>query len=168
MLASLGYEVTLAESCGELLDLSLAHPPHVVITDQEFLADHVRGLLPELRERLPGTPLVVLPQALVPSEPGPPDAAVSSMPEPELMVAIERVLGSIRGGPAHGQRPRPALDPFVGQSPAIRRLAEEALKALGSESPILIEGETGSGKGVLTKWLHRHGSRAHEEFIRRR
>ena len=34
-----------------------------------------------------------------------------------------------------------------------------------SDSPILIEGETGAGKGVLARWLHRNGPRADEPFV---
>src|SRR4029453_17094149 len=34
-----------------------------------------------------------------------------------------------------------------------------------SSSPILIEGETGSGKGVLARWLHRNGPRGDEPFV---
>ena len=52
------------------------------------------------------------------------------------------------------------IDPFLGTSVAIRQLAEDARKVLGSESPILIQGETGTGKGVLAKWLHDHSPRS--------
>jgi DNA-binding NtrC family response regulator len=60
---------------------------------------------------------------------------------------------------------RVAIDPFVGASPAIRRLADEATKLCSSESPILLMGETGTGKGVLARWLHDHGRRADEAFV---
>ena len=63
------------------------------------------------------------------------------------------------------QAPRHALDPFVGASPAIRSLAEDARRFVAAESPVLIRGETGTGKGVLAGWLHRNGPRADEAFV---
>src|SRR5206468_3680778 len=59
----------------------------------------------------------------------------------------------------------PTTEPFVGESPAIRRLSESAQQALRSESPVLIEGDTGSGKGVLAAWLHHNGRRADCAFV---
>jgi transcriptional regulator with PAS, ATPase and Fis domain len=60
---------------------------------------------------------------------------------------------------------REAPDPFIGASPAIQSLAEHAHKVLSSESPILLLGETGTGKGVLAKWIHQNGPRADEPFV---
>jgi DNA-binding NtrC family response regulator len=57
------------------------------------------------------------------------------------------------------------VDPFTGASAGIRALAEQARRVVGTSSPILIEGETGSGKGVLARWLHRNGPRAEEPFV---
>jgi transcriptional regulator with PAS, ATPase and Fis domain len=34
-----------------------------------------------------------------------------------------------------------------------------------TESPVLIQGETGTGKGVLARWLHENGPRAEEPFV---
>ena len=171
VLVSLGYEVTLAESATEVLHLARACTPQLVVTEPEFVAQGGEGLFSSWRERLPGTPIVVLPD--------PPPAALGgaceqaggtgdSLPASELLEAVGRVVGTFRasaGVPAGSERRRAPFDPFVGHSPSIRRLAEEAQKALGSESPILIEGETGSGKGVLAAWLHRHGPRAEEPFV---
>ncbi len=56
-------------------------------------------------------------------------------------------------------------NPFLGSSPAIRRLRETASRVLSSESPILLQGETGSGKGVLANWIHRNGPRSEELFL---
>lgn len=60
---------------------------------------------------------------------------------------------------------REKLDPFLGTSTAIRRLEELARRVVRSDSPILIQGETGSGKGVLAKWIHDNSSRAEEAFM---
>ena len=60
---------------------------------------------------------------------------------------------------------RERLDPFLGNSAAIRKLQELARRVVSSDSPILIQGETGSGKGVLAKWIHENSPRAEEVFM---
>ena len=60
---------------------------------------------------------------------------------------------------------RECVDPFLGTSAAIRRLQELARRVAHSESPILLQGETGSGKGVLANWIHCNGPRAEEPFL---
>jgi DNA-binding NtrC family response regulator len=54
--------------------------------------------------------------------------------------------------------------PFLGTSAAIRKLEQLANRLLTSESPILIQGATGSGKGVLASWIHSNGTRSKEGF----
>lgn len=66
---------------------------------------------------------------------------------------------------AEDRKSRRDIDPFLGDSAAIRQLREEAMRALATESPVLIQGETGSGKGVLARWLHAHGQRQDEPFV---
>jgi DNA-binding NtrC family response regulator len=88
---------------------------------------------------------------------------------PALLVILQRLIESQRdhqkqlAGKARATRM--PVDPFVGTSPAIRALAEQARKVVPSPSPILILGETGAGKGVLAHWLHANGARAEETFV---
>jgi DNA-binding NtrC family response regulator len=56
-------------------------------------------------------------------------------------------------------------DPFLGKSARIQKLAEVAHKVLNTNSPVLIQGATGSGKGVLARWLHQNGPRAEWPFV---
>jgi DNA-binding NtrC family response regulator len=56
-------------------------------------------------------------------------------------------------------------DPFLGKSAGIQKLAEVAHKVLNTNSPVLIQGATGSGKGVLARWLHQNGPRAEWPFV---
>lgn len=41
----------------------------------------------------------------------------------------------------------------------------QAQRAVHSRSTILLQGETGTGKGLLADWLHRNGPRAEEAFV---
>lgn len=61
--------------------------------------------------------------------------------------------------------PRYDKNPFQGTSEAIGRLEQEIRRFVHSERPILIQGETGTGKGVLAEWIHRHGPRAEETLV---
>lgn len=48
---------------------------------------------------------------------------------------------------------------FIVSSPAIARALELALKAAPSQEPVLIYGETGTGKGMLAEWIHQRSQR---------
>lgn len=61
--------------------------------------------------------------------------------------------------------PRYDKNPFQGTSAVIRRLEEEVHKLVRTERPILIQGETGTGKGVLAEWIHKRGRRAEETLV---
>jgi DNA-binding NtrC family response regulator len=60
---------------------------------------------------------------------------------------------------------RESIDPFVGESAAIRRLAHEASRVAAAPVPVLLLGPTGSGKGVIARWLHEQGPRSGEAFV---
>lgn len=67
-----------------------------------------------------------------------------------------------------GQKLAPSRDeknPFLGTSHAIRQLEQETQKIISTERPILIQGETGIGKGVLAQWIYKNGPRSSEEMV---
>ena len=47
---------------------------------------------------------------------------------------------------------------FFSTGPAARRLLELAARAAQDNAPALITGETGTGKGLLARWMHQNGN----------
>ena len=88
---------------------------------------------------------------------------------PALLEVVRRTIEGRRSqrreAAERSRSHRDALDPFCGASPQMRALAEDARRVAGADLPVLIQGETGSGKGVLAAWLHANGPRATEALV---
>ena len=54
---------------------------------------------------------------------------------------------------------------MIGDSPAIRRLRESIARVAPIPSPVLVMGESGSGKELVARDLHRHGPGANGPFV---
>jgi two-component system response regulator HydG len=54
---------------------------------------------------------------------------------------------------------------MVGESPQMRRLYRACERLAHSDAPLLIEGETGTGKAQLSEALHERGPRANGPFV---
>jgi DNA-binding NtrC family response regulator len=170
-----GYEIEEAESCEDAQHLFRTSRPDIVIADYMLADGTALDLLPRLKEIDADIPLLVL------TAHGSIDLAVRAIKEgaeqfltkplelPALQVILQRLLQKQRNHhkqlASKSRQVRQAIDPFIGTSPAIRALADQARKVLSSESPVLILGETGSGKGVLARWLHENSPRADEAFV---
>ena len=56
-------------------------------------------------------------------------------------------------------------DEILGQSPVIRDLLRELVVVADSELPVLLLGETGVGKELFARWLHRHSRRRNKPLV---
>src|SRR6186713_2140469 len=140
-----GYEVDEAENCREAQDIFRTSRPDVVIADYMMTDGTALDLLPRLREINPDTPLLIL------TAHGSIDLAVRAIKEgaeqfltkplelPTLLVILQRLLQKQRNYhkqlASKSRQVRQAIDPFIGTSPAIRALADQARKLLSTESP---------------------------------
>ena len=174
-LESEGMEVDEADSVASAEKAVRSGHPDAVVLDHMLPDGTALDLLPRIREIDASVPVVVLTgHASI-------DLAVRAVKEgadqflakpvelPALLVVVQRLLESQREkrrqNAGRARQAREAVDPFTGTSAAIRGLADQARRLAASSSPVLIEGETGSGKGVLARWLHRSGPRADEPFV---
>jgi DNA-binding NtrC family response regulator len=69
--------------------------------------------------------------------------------------------------PAHAPSGGPAAVPpeFVGQDPKLRQALELAASIAPSHAPVLLVGESGTGKTLLARTLHRQGARGDGPFV---
>ena len=74
-------------------------------------------------------------------------------------------IGSIKKVQSSRQRLEGKDEPFFGGSSAMNEVMGLARMAAESDSQVLITGETGTGKGVLAKWIHRHSRRSRFNFV---
>lgn len=54
---------------------------------------------------------------------------------------------------------------FIGENRGMKEMHALAQAAGASDIPVLITGETGTGKGMLAKWIHQQGSRTTNECV---
>ncbi len=171
-----GFMVEEAESCAEAEMKYRADVFDAVTLDYSLPDGNAIDLLPRLKAIDPGVPIILLTAharvdlAVQAIQQGAEQFLVKPLDLPALMVVVERALENQRNRRRQLARDardpsRWAVDPFVGQSTAIHRLGEQSRLAASTESPILIRGETGTGKSELARWLHRHSTRASEPML---
>jgi DNA-binding NtrC family response regulator len=174
-LRSLDYEAIEATTCETIRSAFKNSSPDAAILDYSLPDGTALDLLPHLRQSYPSVPVILLTgngsiqlavQAIK-------DGAEQFLTKPVQMAAIgivlERALENQRNHQKQlagkAREKREIVDPFLGTSAAIREVREQAEKIAGSHCTVLISGETGSGKGVLARWLHQHSPRAEEAMV---
>ncbi len=170
-----GYQVLEADSTGTALECARRHSLDAAVLDFSLPDGDGLDLLRAFRAQDASLPVVLL------TGHGTIDLAVTAIKEgaeqfltkpvelPALQIVLERAIENRRlrrlSLVGKSSQARQAVDPFFGESAAIRKLAAQAARVASSSIPVLIQGETGTGKGVLARWLHRNGPRADDPFV---
>jgi DNA-binding NtrC family response regulator len=87
----------------------------------------------------------------------------------EVKDTVDRALRRrAQAGTASG--PAPALEPappdgLIGRSRGMLSVYKQVARAAGSDAPVLITGETGTGKELVARAIHAHGMRAARPFV---
>ncbi len=174
-LQSLDYEVIQTANCAGIRQAFHDSSPDAAILDYSLPDGTALDLLPHLKQSHPSVPLILLTGngsiqlAVQAIKEGAEQFFTKPVEMSAIAVVLERVLKNQRNQQKQfvgkAREKRESVDPFLGTAAAIREVAEQAERVCLSHCPILIAGETGSGKGVLAKWLHDHSSRAEEPFV---
>ena len=169
------FLVDEADSCAAAYQKFRSAQPDIALLDFQLPDGDAFGLMPRLRELEPSVPIIVMTRhgslelgaALVK---GGVEHCVSKPLElPALRVTVQETLEHRRSQQksiaSASRSKRIAIDPFLGESDAIRAMALEAIRVANSNSPVLLRGETGAGKGVLANWLHENSDRCEKAFV---
>ncbi len=169
------FLVDEADSCAAAYQAFQSAKPDIAVLDFQLPDGDALALMPRLRELEPSIPIIVmtghgsmeLGVALIKG--GVEQCLSKPVGLPALVVAVQKTLEHKRNQQkqiaSRSTRKRVSIDPFLGESDAIRALALEAIRVAHSNSPVLLRGETGTGKGVLANWLHENGDRCEEAFV---
>jgi DNA-binding NtrC family response regulator len=136
-----------------------------IVLDQWVPGDDACALIAELKARRPALPILMLTASTSPL------LAVEAMRAGATdylvkPVAPDRLMHALRSA-THREAPRDELAPLtekmpsnpdfesmIGASPNFRKALAVAAKAARGHSPVLIEGESGSGKEMLIRAMH--------------
>jgi DNA-binding NtrC family response regulator len=174
-LTSNGFLIFEAETVSAALKCFEAAAPDIAILDFRLSDGTSLQLLPKLKELDPTVPVIVLTGfgsmelgvSLIKA--GAEQCLAKPLEPSALLLVVNKALENSRNQQrqlaSNTRRRRVVLDPFLGKSSAIQRLADTASKIAKGQSPVLLQGETGTGKGVLATWLHENGPRADEPFV---
>lgn len=174
-LRTTGLLIHEAETCRAAEDVFRNFKPDIVLMDNYLPDGTALDIMPRLKAMDASVPIIILTgQASI-------DLAVRAIKEgaenfvtkpvdlQSLVVLMDRLLELQRSrrrelaARTHSRRREP--DPFFGSSAAIRLLKNQAERVANADSTIVLQGETGSGKGVLARWLHAHSERAEQPFV---
>jgi DNA-binding NtrC family response regulator len=177
-LSEAGYEAEVAGDAERALELVESLRPDVVFADVRLPGMSGIDLLRRIRDFDPAIPVIIM------TAHGTIEGAVEAvklgafdyMKKPvdleELKLLADRARENILMKQELSYYRRRAANevPFsgiLGSSPALRAVMDQVrqIAALDETPPVLITGETGTGKGLLARTLHHSGPRAGKPFI---
>jgi two-component system nitrogen regulation response regulator GlnG len=180
-----GHEVNVAASAEEALDLADRFQPDAVVLDVRLPRMDGLSAMRLLRERIGPAPIVVitafgnLDTAVRAIEGGAFDYLVKPFDLEQAGAAVTRALavgnekdrrGSVpSGGPTSENASAEPVpddpDMLIGSSPVMQQVFKRIALVAATEVPVLITGETGTGKELVARAIHRHSDRRNGPFL---
>ena len=183
LLADDGYEVTAARSPAEALDRLEAADFDLAILDLNYTRDTTSGqegfdLMERIRALDPTLPVLVMTAwssvagAVEAMRRGARDY-IEKPWDDEKLLAAARTQVELRRAVRRNQRlqaanqrlQRGTTPPFVGTAASIAEIRQTIERVAPSDASVLVTGEHGTGKEVVTAWLHAYSERRNKPLV---
>ncbi len=165
------YVVDTAENVSAALSLLDQKAFDCIITDVTMPGQTGYELLSKVVNGWPGLPVIILtafgtiPQAVSSMRNG----AFEYLTKPVDLATLKKVVASAVSDsgpkPGKGKRSTESDFSFIAESPAMKELVELVRQVSDSKATVLITGESGVGKEIVAKALHKWSSRANDAFV---
>ncbi len=170
ILTNAGFEVAEAEAGEPGLEIASRCRPYTVLLDMRMPDLGGDEVLRRFRHFDPDLPIIIVTAygsisgAVSATQNGAFDFLTKPFRNELLVETVRRAIA---------QRPiicpttgvRATITASMGQSPSIRRLADQIEAVVSTDYSVVISGETGAGKEVVARALHQHGPRAARSLV---
>ncbi|WP_434630814.1 sigma 54-interacting transcriptional regulator [Chromobacterium sp. CV08] len=170
-LQAAGYEVEALASAEAALGALSARRADLLLTDWRLPGMDGMQLFAIVRERYPTLPVILLtahgtvPDAVEALSSGVFCYLEKPFDGPLLLDKVRQGLALAAGTGPTGAGGDDWRDGIVSRSPAMEELLSEARMVAATDASVLLQGESGSGKEVLARAIHRASPRAEHPFV---
>jgi DNA-binding NtrC family response regulator len=182
LLRDSGYDVATAASPAEALSALRHSPADLVLLDLNYQRDTTSGaeglqLLKEIRAQHSRLPVVILTGwatvslAVEAMQLGAQDFLEKPWENTRVRAIVAHHLAfagasaQVRRLEEEGRLAEVGEDGPVHRSRAMREVLTVAGQVAASDVPVLLTGESGTGKSLLARWIHRHSPRSKGPFV---
>lgn len=171
-LSALGYEMLEAHDLSSANRMLALHPFAAALIDINLPDGSGLDLIETIRRKSKAMSIIIItgegdiPLAVEAMRRGADNFLTKPVNMEELELFLKDSLAQDKIDNRHASRPaREKQEIWSGKSANMIEVVNLARIAAENDSPILITGETGTGKGVIAGWIHRHSERSSRALI---